>query len=31
MNKAIKARRAGRDAGVHALRTRPGRGRWGRR
>jgi len=25
LNKAVKARRAGRDAGEHALRTRPGR------
>ncbi|MEJ3654840.1 DUF948 domain-containing protein [Actinomycetes bacterium KLBMP 9759] len=27
LSKAVKARRAGRDAGQHSLRTRPGRGR----
>ena len=25
LNKAVKARRDGKDAGAHALRTRPGR------
>jgi hypothetical protein len=25
LNKAVKARRAGKDAGAHSLRTRPGR------
>jgi predicted PurR-regulated permease PerM len=27
LNKALKARRAGKDAGAHSMRTRPGRGR----
>jgi len=27
LNRAVRARRAGKDAGQHSLRTRPGRGR----